>query len=150
VGIVVLNEQWQVLALERIDKEQRKRGFRKGTGQWQMPQGGLDEGEEPDQAWQRELHEEICVTRQDVDLIGHYPTGSSTSSPRPTVEASEAKHGRGQAQRWYFASEIRVTVKVKRMIQRQEFIAHKWLTLSQLAEETGNAGASIQAHTTRR
>ena len=55
-GIVVLNDKWEVLALERIDKDAlEKTGTKKGTGQWQMPQGGLDEGEEPDEAWLREL-----------------------------------------------------------------------------------------------
>ena len=55
VGIVVVNDDWQVLALERIDKDALRNGEKRGTGQWQMPQGGLDKGEEPEDAWKREL-----------------------------------------------------------------------------------------------
>ena len=36
VGIVVVNEKWEILALERIDKEALERGVKRGTGQWQI------------------------------------------------------------------------------------------------------------------
>jgi putative (di)nucleoside polyphosphate hydrolase len=140
VGIVVLNERWQVLALERIDKEQARLGIKRGTGQWQMPQGGLDEGEEPYDAWQRELYEEIHVTREYADLIDWYPEWLAYELPKAEQEkpAVKAKHGRGQVQKWCF-----VRLKPSAVVgvetddaTDQEFFAYKWMTLGQLAEET--------------
>lgn len=141
VGVVLINEQWQVLALDRIDKDQLKNvGVRMGRGEWQMPQGGLDEGEEPDHAWLRELNEEINITEQDVDLIGSYPDWLSYELPKEVREtpANKAKQGRGQVQKWYFArlkptAVIRVETNDP---EDQEFVAYKWLPLGQLAEET--------------
>jgi len=140
VGIVVVNEEWEVLALERIDKDALKIGLKKGTGQWQMPQGGLDEGEEPDHAWLRELHEEIHVNADDVTLIGHYPEWLAYELPRKVRDkpSVSAKQGRGQVQRWYFvrlrsAAPIRVETDDPK---DQEFVAYRWMPLGQLAEET--------------
>jgi putative (di)nucleoside polyphosphate hydrolase len=140
VGVVVLNGQWQVLALDRIDKEALKEGIKKGKGQWQMPQGGLDDGEEPDMAWQRELYEEIGVKAEDVELLSRYPDWLVYELPKkdrddPNVKA---KQGRGQVQQWFFVrlkpgKQLRVDTDD---LNEQEFAAYKWLPLGQLAEET--------------
>lgn len=147
VGIVVLNERWEVLALERIDKESLERGVKTGNGEWQMPQGGLDEGEEPDEAWLRELREEIQVEREDVELIGRYPEWLAYELPKAVRDRPQVKkkQGRGQVQMWYFVR-LRpgVAVKVETMDPRdQEFVAHKWMPLGQLAEETWPVRRSI-------
>ncbi len=140
VGIVLVNEKWEVLALERIDKDQLKKGIKKGTGQWQLPQGGLDEGEEPDGAWLRELGEEIQVRKDDVELIGCYPDWLCYELPQAVRDdpAVKAKHGRGQAQKWYFALlKVGAVIRVETdKPQNQEFAAHKWISLGHLADET--------------
>lgn len=137
VGIVVLNESWQVLALERIDKDQLKSGVKKGTGQWQMPQGGLDEGEEPKDAWLRELKEEIDVDEGDVELLGAHPEWLVYELPDTARKDARvrAKHGRGQAQKWYFAR-LKPNVSIRLDRNDQEFITYRWMPLGQLAEET--------------
>ena len=140
VGIVVLNERWDVLALERIDKGALERGVKTGSGEWQMPQGGLDEGEEPDEAWRRELSEEIQVEGGDVELIGRYPEWLAYELPKAVRDRPQVKEkqGRGQVQMWYFVR-LRpgAVVKVDTKNPRdQEFVAHKWMPLGRLAEET--------------
>jgi len=94
VGIVVLNGKWEVLALDRIDKDALKKGEKKGTGQWQMPQGGLDEGEEPENAWKRELMEEIHVSAEDVLLLGSYPEWLAYELPKEDARCQILPLGR--------------------------------------------------------
>ena len=60
VGIAVLNSAEQILALERYEL----------PGAWQLPQGGLDEGEEPADAARRELREETGIEWEQVELLG--------------------------------------------------------------------------------
>ena len=144
VGIVVLNEKWEVLALERIDKAQLKSGVKKGTGQWQMPQGGLDADEEPDHAWVRELKEEIDVDEEDVKLLGVYPDWLVYELPDAERKdpAVQAKHGRGQAQKWYFVR-LKPTASIRLDRGDQEFMAHRWMTLGHLAEDTWQVRRAI-------
>jgi putative (di)nucleoside polyphosphate hydrolase len=117
-----------------------KNGEKKGTGQWQMPQGGLDEGEEPETAWQRELMEEIHVSAEDVNLLGSYPEWLAYELPKETRVKPEvqAKQGRGQVQKWFF---VRLKDGTKMLLEPekpedQEFFDHKWMSLDALAEQT--------------
>ena len=135
VGIVVLNDRWEVLALERIDEDALEQGEKKGTGRWQMPQGGLDEGEELQEAWKRELREEIHVSQDDVVYIDSYPDWLVYELPK---KDRKPKHGRGQVQRWFFVrlitgTTIRLETKDPKL---QEFFDQKWISLGALAAET--------------
>lgn len=56
VGLALFNKNAEVLVGERIDK----------PGAWQMPQGGIDEGEQIEQAAMRELAEEIGTDKADI------------------------------------------------------------------------------------
>ena len=62
VGIVICNKMGQVFWARRY-----------GQHSWQFPQGGIDEGETAEQAMYRELHEEVGLTKKDVDVLktGH-------------------------------------------------------------------------------
>ena len=60
-GILLLNKHDQIFVGERIDR----------PGAWQMPQGGIDVGEDTEAAALRELEEEIGVKAKDVKLLGH-------------------------------------------------------------------------------
>jgi putative (di)nucleoside polyphosphate hydrolase len=136
VGIAVLNDNGDVLALERRDKKNPDRA----TEEWQMPQGGLDLGEEPETAWSRELEEEIGVGRSDVDLLGEYPEWLAYELPKE-VRAKpdvQAKQGRGQVQKWFFVRlkrEAQIDLS-GRNGQESEFRAYKWMPLKLLASNT--------------
>lgn len=58
VGIVICNNHGQVFWAKRY-----------GQHSWQFPQGGIDEGESPEQAMFRELYEEVGLTKKDVKII---------------------------------------------------------------------------------
>jgi putative (di)nucleoside polyphosphate hydrolase len=77
----------EIMAFERADL----------PGEWQLPQGGLDNGEEPvDAAW-RELTEETGLGADDVDLVGEHPRWVAYEWPVPIRDAKR----RGQVQRWF-------------------------------------------------
>lgn len=140
VGIVVVNQQWQALALERIDKDALKNGEKRGTGQWQMPQGGIDDGEEPEDTWKRELSEEIGVGAEGVELLSVYPEWLAYELPKEVRAKPDvrAKHGLGQVQKWFFVrvkDDVTITLKPT-LSQEQEFVAYQWLSLDELVEKT--------------
>lgn len=60
VGIVVANEQGQVLWARRVG----------GRDAWQFPQGGIQDQESPREALFRELHEEVGLSRDQVEILG--------------------------------------------------------------------------------
>lgn len=59
-GILLLNRYDQIFVGERLDRPDA----------WQMPQGGIDDGEEPETAALRELEEEIGVLADQVEMLG--------------------------------------------------------------------------------
>jgi len=59
VGIVLLNNADQVFCARRI-----------GMSAWQFPQGGINADESPETAMYRELHEEIGLSAEHVELLG--------------------------------------------------------------------------------
>lgn len=58
VGIVICNNHGQVFWAKRY-----------GQHSWQFPQGGIDEGESPEEAMYRELYEEVGLTKNDVKVV---------------------------------------------------------------------------------
>lgn len=65
---------------------------------WQMPQGGIDKGESPEQAARRELCEETSV--RSVTLLEEAPEWFAYDYPEEVVRKSRRGKHRGQAQRW--------------------------------------------------
>ncbi|MDH5354355.1 MAG: RNA pyrophosphohydrolase [Gammaproteobacteria bacterium] len=89
VGIMLVNQKKQVLAGEAIHY----------PGKWMMPQGGIDQGETPQQAMQRELVEETGILYEDVEFIKENEEWLAYLFRKPLV-----KDGRsyiGQRQKWF-------------------------------------------------
>lgn len=85
---VVERSDGLVLAFERAD----------APGSWQLPQGGIEPGEEPrDTVW-RELKEETGLTDADVSLAAEYPEWVPYEWP---AEVTVGRKGIGQIQRWF-------------------------------------------------
>lgn len=130
VGVVLINQQGEVMKVER---------FPEGSGNWQMPQGGLDELEDPQHAALRELNEELGLEPTHVQFLQEHPEWLAYELP---LEARKAKHGRGQVQKWFLArfvgseQEIRLDKWAREHGGEQEFGHWEWTTLSSLAEET--------------
>jgi putative (di)nucleoside polyphosphate hydrolase len=120
-GAVILNENGKVLALERKDI----------PGAWQLPQGGLDEGEIPLEAVIREVHEETGIKPRQLDFLSKASRLLAYELPE---EARNRKTGRGQVQYWFL---FRFTGQDEAITlgDKKEFRAWKWISMEELASE---------------
>ena len=97
VGIMVLNREGLVWAGRRIALADSEMA---GTDRlWQMPQGGIDKGEEPLPAARRELYEETGM--RTVSLLGETPGWINYDLPRDLVGIALKGRFRGQTQKWF-------------------------------------------------
>lgn len=97
VGIMVLNHEGKVWAGHRLSPDGGELSM---TDQrWQMPQGGIDKGEDPLEAAKRELWEETGMTS--VSLIEAAPDWISYELPEPLIGKALKGKYRGQQMAWY-------------------------------------------------
>lgn len=68
---------------------------------WQMPQGGIDEGEDPEAAALRELYEETNVAAGSVVRLGETPGWLSYDLPPAVLKQAWKGRYRGQTQKWF-------------------------------------------------
>ena len=88
--MVVLNKNNQVLLCRR-----------KGTENWQFPQGGINSGESPEQAMYRELQEEIGLLPEHVTLLGVTNGWLRYRLPSKYIRKHETPICIGQKQKWF-------------------------------------------------
>lgn len=100
VGIMLLNEDGKVWIGRRTVRGAMKRAVQQDEpGSWQMPQGGIDEGEDPLPAALRELEEETGIS--DVEVIGQTEDWLTYDLPSHLVgKALKGKYC-GQKQKWF-------------------------------------------------
>ena len=97
VGIMVLNRDGLVWTGRRIAEEDSEMA---GAAKlWQMPQGGIDEGEEPLDAARRELYEETGMST--VNLLAEAPDWINYDLPAAVVGIALKGKYRGQTQKWF-------------------------------------------------
>ncbi len=125
VGIVVFNSQGEVLQGERLEF----------AGAWQFPQGGIDEGESPLQAAQRELYEEVGI--RDAVLVYEYPDWLYYDFPE-TVKAQFQREGKkpyqGQKQRWFLFYWDYPASSCQLDVHQREFRQVRFVPISQCAD----------------
>ena len=124
VGLLVLDSEGRVLALERTDL----------PGEWQLPQGGLEVGEELAAAAWRELEEETGLSAEQVALGGPLGPWLGYELPEP---ARSGKTGRGQVHRWFFFY-FRDGAVLPPLPGRPdaEFRDRRWMTMAELIGRT--------------
>ena len=124
VGIVVLNSKNKVFVAKRIDNP---KNF------WQMPQGGVDSGEEFYQAAIRELEEETSI--KTVSLIKEIDGLTTYLLPNHLVGIIWKGKYKGQKQKWFVVrfegEEDEINIKTK----HPEFLDWKWVNIHDLTNE---------------
>jgi putative (di)nucleoside polyphosphate hydrolase len=127
VGAVLFNQEGLVLVARRGDLPNAEAP----AGGWQLPQGGIDEGEDPREAVLRELAEEIGTRRANV--IGEHEAWLTYDLPPELLGVALRGRYRGQRQRWFALrftgqdSDIRLDLDA-----HPEFDAWRWAPLSSL------------------
>ncbi|MDD2795581.1 RNA pyrophosphohydrolase [Acidocella sp.] len=98
---------------------------------WQLPQGGIDEGEDPQTAVLRELLEEIGTA--DADILSEHPGWLQYDFPKSLQRKTWQGRYRGQSQKWFALkflgqdSDVRLDAHT-----HPEFDAWKWVPLAEL------------------
>ena len=90
VGIILSNDEGKLLLAGRA-----------GSKGWQFPQGGMLQGESVEEAMFRELHEELGLTAQDVEVLGRTDDWIRYRLPERFVRRNRKPVCIGQKQRWF-------------------------------------------------
>ena len=123
VGIVVINNDNKILVAKRIDNQ---KNF------WQMPQGGVDIGEDYLTAAYRELEEETSI--KNVKLIKELDGLITYELPKNLIGIIWKGKYRGQKQKWFLmkflGSDNEINIKTK----NPEFCEWQWIELEKITE----------------
>jgi putative (di)nucleoside polyphosphate hydrolase len=101
---------------------------------WQMPQGGIDEGEEALHAAYRELSEETSITENDVELLAVSRDWFSYDLPKELVSKLWNGLYLGQKQKWFLMRFIGNDDDINLNTEIPEFSCWRWSTRQQLIE----------------
>lgn len=134
VGIMLLNREGKVWIGRRIAEENSEYD---GSPQlWQMPQGGIDEGEDVLEAARRELYEETGI--RSASLIAEAPSWIDYDLPEPLIGIGLKGKYRGQTQRWFAfrfeGDESEITIDPPPDGHASEFDAWRWASMRELPE----------------
>ena len=123
VGVMLLNADRQVWVGRRIDRTDEA---------WQMPQGGIDEGEAPWDTALRELQEETGIPPHLVERIADCPERLRYELPEELKSKLWGGKWRGQEQDWFLCRFLGRESDVDIATDHPEFDAWKWVAPSAL------------------
>ena len=116
-GVMLMNRDGQVFVGQRLDSTLEA---------WQMPQGGIDEGEDARQAAVRELWEETGVAADKVELVAAAPDELFYDLPPDLVGKVWKGRWKGQRQRWFLFRFLGEDRDVDIRTAHPEFRAWRW------------------------
>jgi len=116
VGIIVLNKQNKIFVGKRKDNPGDK---------WQMPQGGVDKGEDYITAMRRELREETSI--QNIEIIKEIDKIYQYELPENLVGIIWKGKYRGQKQKWFITRFLGEEKEINLNTKHAEFIDWKWI-----------------------
>ena len=125
VGIMVVNAQGHVFVGQRLDNSQNA---------WQMPQGGIDAGEDPRAAALRELAEETGIRADLVQVLAQSNAWLAYKLPDHLIPNFWGGRYQGQKQKWFLMRFIGTDKDVNIQTDHPEFSAWKWLPPDQLCD----------------
>jgi len=124
VGIVVLNKNNKVFVAKRIDNQ---KNF------WQMPQGGVDKGEDYLTAAYRELEEETSI--KNVNLVKELDGLISYELPKNLLGIIWKGKYKGQKQKWFVMKFLGPDSEINIKTKNPEFCEWKWIELENITDQ---------------
>lgn len=124
VGIMVLNGDGRVFVGRRIDQVAGEA--------WQMPQGGIDDGEDLQTAALRELEEETGIT--DVSVLAETPDWITYDLPAHEIGIALKGKYRGQRQKWIAVRFLGDDGDIDLEQHHPEFDAYRWVEVDELPD----------------
>ena len=116
-GVMLLNSEGKVFVAQRLDSTLEA---------WQMPQGGLDEGEEAEQGALRELQEETGISPDLVEIVARHGEELYYDLPEDLAGKLWKGRWRGQRQTWFLARFLGTDSDVDIATAEPECRAWKW------------------------
>lgn len=127
VGAVLFNPQGLVLVARRADMPNAEGA----AGGWQLPQGGMDEGEDPAVAVFRELEEEVGTAH--AEILAEHPEWLTYDLPPELLGKALGGKWRGQKQKWFALRFLGVDADIRLDLDpHPEFDAWRWAHLAEL------------------
>ena len=123
VGIILLNKENKVFVAKRIDNP---KNF------WQMPQGGVDDGEDYLAAAYRELEEETSI--KNVKLIQELEGSTTYILPKHLLGIIWKGKYKGQKQKWFLMRFVGKDGEINIKTKNPEFLDWKWIELDQITD----------------
>ena len=123
VGAIVLNSENKIFVGKRADNPIDK---------WQMPQGGVDKGENFISAMKRELKEETSI--QNIKILKQIDQWFEYELPKNLLGIIWKGKYRGQKQKWFIVKFNGNESEINLETKHQEFIEWKWVKMDELPE----------------
>ena len=121
VGIILLNNENKIFVGKRKDNPVNK---------WQMPQGGVDNGEDFLTAMRRELHEETSI--KNIKIIKEINQLYEYELPKNLIGIIWKGKFRGQKQKWFITKFLGNENEINLNTKQPEFIEWKWIDAEKL------------------
>ena len=123
VGVIVLNDENKIFVGKRKDNPVDK---------WQMPQGGVDKGENFISAMRRELKEETSI--QNIKILKQIDQWFEYELPKNLLGIIWKGKFRGQKQKWFVVRFIGNESEINLKTKHPEFIEWKWIEVDDLTK----------------
>ena len=124
VGVALLNNNNQIFVAKRIDNP---------NDFWQMPQGGIDKGENPLEAAFRELKEETSI--KNVKLIQEVTDEITYLLPDSLLGIIWKGKFKGQTQKWFIMRFIGKDNEINLRTKHPEFLEWKWVNIESITDK---------------
>ena len=124
VGVALLNKNNQIFVAKRIDNP---------DDFWQMPQGGIDKGEDPLKAAYRELNEETSI--KTVELIQEIEDEITYHLPDNLLGIIWKGKFTGQTQKWYIMRFLGEDNEINLNTKHPEFLEWKWINYENITDK---------------
>ncbi len=120
---MILNDKFEVFVGKRIDSK---------TEAWQMPQGGIDEGETPKESALREMKEEIGT--DNAEILAETKQWYHYDLPFYLISKLWNGRYRGQRQKWFLLKYLGTDEEIDIDSKHPEFIVWKWVKMEELPQ----------------